>query len=109
MKKLLCILPALALCGCMNLVIPKTVIKGTINGTPFAISSPKDSELRGLQITVNTNGDVSVVIDALTTKMNPEVITTTAEGQRVLIQTLGAEIRQTAIDAAATAAKTAAK
>lgn len=82
MKKLIPIL-ALALCGCVN--VPKTIISGTIDGWPFSISSPKDSQVIGLEITSNTNG-VHIHIDSLAARMNPEVITTTGEAQAKLLK-----------------------
>ena len=73
------------LTGCV--AVPKTTITGSIAGQPFAISSPKDSTLNGLLITANTNG-VSVKIDSLTAKMNPDIITTTAAGQKAMIDAI---------------------
>lgn len=67
------------LTGCSNLMVPKTQISGSINGEPFMISSPKDSELTNLVITVNSNKETTVKIGGLKAKMNPDVITMSGE------------------------------
>ncbi len=78
----------LPLCGCMNLMVPRTTIKGSIAGQPFLVSSPKDSTLQGLTVTADTNGAVSIKLQSLTATMNPEVITTTGDAQQKMIQTV---------------------
>ena len=93
-NKLFCLLAALALTGCVN--VPKTIISGAINGVPFSLTSPKDSKLTGLEITAQTGGLTNymrISVQSLEAKMNPEVITTTADGQVKLINAVGSEIR----------------
>jgi len=95
--KILLLLPlAMLLAGCMSAIVPKTTMSGTVAGQPWAFSSPKDVDLSGLKVSAGTNGLISVEIQTLKSRMNPEVISTTAEGQSLLIKT--------AIDAGAAAA-----
>jgi hypothetical protein len=75
------------LTGCIGTMVPKTEIKGAIGGQPFSLTSPKDSELLGLEIKADTNGTVAIKIQSLKATMNPAIITTTAEGQALLIKT----------------------
>lgn len=85
MKKILLItLSTLALSGCV--MVPKTVITGSIGGKPFSFSGPKDCSLGMLTVKADTNGSVSLVISNLQTKMNPDVITTTGAAQAQVIQ-----------------------
>lgn len=110
MKKLLCILPLIALCcaGCVGLTVPRTTISGVINGQPFSVSSPKDSKLNGLEIVSQSGGltnFVAVRIQSVETRMNPEVISTTADAEVKMIQAVGSEIRSAAASAATAAAK----
>lgn len=100
MKRLITIAMAALVCvgltGCMNLVVPKTSIKGYLMGQPFSLTSPKDSMVTNLDITAEgTNGSVRLHIDSLTSKMNPEVITMTADGQVKIINAVGEQVRQT--------------
>lgn len=78
---------AVLLCGCVRDTVPQTQITGALAGAPFAISSPKDSVLEDLEVSAQQNGVVRIKIGRLTAKMNPEVITTTADGQAKLIST----------------------
>jgi len=106
--KLLIVAMLLPLCGCMNMLVPKTVISGEISGAPFMLSSPKDATLNGLKVTSWNMGafsnHVSIEIQSVTSKMNPEVITTTADGQVKLIEAVGTQVRQGLKDAAVGAA-----
>ena len=106
MKTTLLLLPLiLTLTGCMALSVPRTQISGTINGQPFTLSTPKDSEMKNLMIEVRgvdhfgTNY-TAISIDSLEANMNPEIITTTADRQIKMIQAIGSEIRSTAATAA---------
>ncbi len=72
-------LAASLICGCV--FVPKTKIKGSVAGQPFNIVSPKDSDLKGLEITVQTNGTCTIKIDELKARMNPDVVGATADGQ----------------------------
>lgn len=103
-KVLLAGLSLLLCAGCVNLIVPKTTIKGSIAGAPFAISSPKDSTLNGLNIVAYTNGEVQVHIDSLTAKMNPDVISMSAAAQVDIINAMSAAI-QSAMASGAKAAK----
>lgn len=92
MKKLILSLLAAGLCfagnGCIGRMVPKTTISGYLDGQPFALTSPKDSKITGLKITAQSGGltnYVSISIESLEARMNPEVITTTADGQVKMI------------------------
>jgi hypothetical protein len=105
MKPLL-LIPLLCLCGCVASSVPKTVLSGSLGGQPFALQTPKDSELKNLMIEVRGSDTwggsnyTAISIESLKANMNPAVITTTAEGQVQMIQAVGAEIRATAASAA---------
>ena len=88
MKALLSVLLCLPLCGCMSIMVPKTTITGSIAGKPFSLTSPKDSELTGLEIKSDTNGAVMLKITSLKAHMSPEVITTTGDSQTKMIQAI---------------------
>ncbi len=92
MKKLMiavCGLVVLAV-GCVS--VPKTVINGTIAGQPFSVTSPKDSEMNGLDVSVATNGTVSLHITSLKAQMNPEVITMTGDAQAKIISAVASGV-----------------
>ena len=101
MKAALSIVLILLLTGCVSSIVPKTRISGTIGNQPFTLESPKDSKMKNLVIEVighNQFGDTNftrIKLESLEANMNPEVITTTAAAQQVLIQTVGQEIRAT--------------
>lgn len=99
--KTILIIPLLVLTGCV--VVPKTIINGQINGQPFSISSPKDSTITGLLIIASSNS-VSVKIESLSTRMNPDVITTTGDAQIKMIQAISTATAQ-AVGAGVSAAK----
>jgi hypothetical protein len=88
--------------GCV--MVPKTRITGSLAGQPFSFSTPQDRAVKGLDITatVTTNGTaIRLHLDSLDSKTNPDVITTTANGQAIMIQS----VADAAVKAAATAAK----
>jgi hypothetical protein len=60
--------------------VPRTAIAGTIAGQPFTIEAPKDCELQNLEVVAAADGTVKIKVESLVTRMNPEVITTTADG-----------------------------
>lgn len=78
-------LMVLCFCGCMALQVPKTTVSGTIGGQPFSLTSPKDSELTGLEVVAATNGVVSIKIQSLKATMNPAVITMTGDSEAKII------------------------
>lgn len=89
--------------GCMGRMVPKTEISGTIAGQPFKFKSPKNSELRGFKVRAETNGVVCIEIESLSTKMDPEVITTTGAAQAEMIKqfgTIAAGVTSAAVSAA---------
>lgn len=102
---LIALLGALACAGCANLMVPKTEIKGNIGGHDWSLSSPKDSELTGLQITAETNGSMSIVIQGLKARMSPEVIQMTGDAFVNGINAIGTQV----INGVTTGAKTAVK
>lgn len=89
--KEICFLALLALTGCVGTMVPVTRITGSIAGQPFTLQSPKDSELTGLEIsaegkdTFGTTNYVTIKVQSLKAKMNPDVITTTGDAQAKLI------------------------
>ena len=87
------------------MIVPKTTISGYLNGKPFSVVSPKDSTLTGLDIVAHTNGEISVHIESLSAKMNPEVITMSAQAQVDIISALGTQIGNIAGKTAQSAAK----
>ena len=91
MRRLLYLLP-LVLTGCVAWSVPRTTIDGSIGGSPFHFSGPKDVLLGSLNITANTNGTVSIAITNLSAKMNPDVITTTGAAQTAMIKEIIAGI-----------------
>lgn len=95
------VIASAALSGCVN--VPKTTITGTIDGTPFALSSPKDSQLQGLEILSTSNG-VHIHIDSVTARMNPDVITMTGDAQVKIIKAVADGVGAVA-GAAASSAK----
>lgn len=68
-------------------MVPMTKIQGTLAGQPFTLQVPKDLDLEGLKLSAQQNGVVTVEVSKLRSRMNPEVITTTADGQSKLIAT----------------------
>ena len=70
------------------MMVPKTTISGSIAGKPFKLTSPKDSELTGLEIKSDTNGAVAMKITSLKATMNPEIIQTTGDAQTKMIQAI---------------------
>ena len=105
MKARLARLLLLPLCGCMNLIVPKTEISGSIGGQPFKYSGPKDQTLGSLTLTASTNGAVSITVSNLSAKMNPDVISMTSKAQVDIINALSAAIQQAMISGATSAAK----
>lgn len=99
-------LSLIGLTGCVSNVIPRTHISGTIAGQPFTIEAPKDAKLRGLEVIAEADGSVSIVIGELETRMNPDVITTTADAQAKIFRTFGEELRSTAAAVATSGAST---
>lgn len=93
----------LPLCGCMNLSIPRTTITGTINGQPFSLSSPKDSELQGLSITASSNS-VCITVQSLKATMNPANIQMTGDAQAKIITAVASGVANAMGTAAGAAA-----
>jgi hypothetical protein len=78
---------AMFLAGCA--MTPQTTIQGSVNGCPFVIKAPKDGELKGFDLTAESNGVLRVHIEQLKVRMNPEVIGQSAVAQREMIQAAG--------------------
>ena len=83
---------ALACAGCIAQSVPRTKITGSIGGKPVSFEMPKDVTLGSLSFQADTNGNVSVVVSNLTTRMNPEIVVTTGEAQDKMIRALGDKI-----------------
>lgn len=99
---------ALVMTGCVGKVVPQTKITGSIGGKPFAVVTPKDSDLEGFEVRAETNGTITVKLDKLTAKMNPENITNTGAAQAAIINAT-AEAVSKATEAGLKAAAGAAK
>ncbi len=67
---------------------PGFELKGELGGKPFHLLSQKDIDASLICIATGSNG-LSVTISNLNAKMNPAVITTTADGQTKMIQAQG--------------------
>lgn len=95
---------ALVCSGCMSWQVPRTTISGSIGGRPFALSSPKDSTLTGLDIKAETNGAVSIHVTSLVTVMNPAVITMTGNAEAQVISAVAQGVSSALGTAAGSAA-----
>lgn len=73
--------------GCLS--VPHTTIEGSIGGQPFSLKAPKDGDLKGFDLTAETNGTVHLHIDSLAVKMNPDVISQTGAAQTAVIKATG--------------------
>jgi hypothetical protein len=93
----------LLMCGCLG--VPKSSISGTLGGQPFALTSPKDSTLVGLRVTAGTNGLLSVVVERLEVKMNPDVVSMSGRAQVDLVNAVASGVADAAGKAAAAAVK----
>lgn len=103
MKKLISLTAIITLIvGCV--AVPKTSINGTLGGQPFELSSPKDSELVGFELTAETNGSMRLKIDSLAVRMNPDVVSMTGDAQVKIINAVASGVTDAI---AQTAAKTA--
>ncbi|HOC56643.1 MAG TPA: hypothetical protein PKI20_13555 [Verrucomicrobiota bacterium] len=102
--RLLALVAAGALCGCVGLSVPRTTIQGNLGGAPFAISSPKDSTLVGLRVTAGTNGLLSVVVERLECRMNPDVVSMSSRAQVDLVNAVSDGVTRAAAKAATAAA-----
>jgi hypothetical protein len=86
---------------------PQTQIRGYINGQPFSVQAPKDSNLTGFDATASTNGSIHVHIDSLQASLNPTNLANVANGQAAIITATGQAINQAFSTAAAAAVKAA--
>jgi len=66
-------------CGTVRDNVPATCISGKIMGQPYNLEFPKDMTADKIEINVTTNGSVSVLIEKIAAKTNPETITMTGE------------------------------
>ena len=98
-------LACVALTGCAGLMVPNTVITGSIGGQPFSIKAPKDASIGSLHVTAATNGTVSITISNYTAKMNPEIVTLSGEVFVKSINAIGEQVGNAAGAAAKAAAK----
>lgn len=80
---------ALLAAGCVSKVVPQTKITGSIGGKPFSLSTPKDSDLQGFEISAGTNGEVRVRLEKLTARTNPDVITQSGAAQAAIVEASG--------------------
>lgn len=103
LHSLLLLAAAAALCGCTALSVPRTQITGSVGGQPFSLASPKDSTLIGLKVTASSNGVMSVIIERLECRMNPDVVSTTSKAQVDLVNAVADGVTRAAAKAAAAA------
>lgn len=111
LKSILLAVPlALLLAGCA--IPPKTEVSGTLMGQKFRMSSPKDSELKDAEVTVEQTGTntttAKIKIGSLTAKMNPDVITSQGAANSAMMNA-AATFMEKAATALGAAAGTAAK
>ncbi len=97
----------LAFIGSGCLMVPKTTISGTLGGQPFALSSPKDSTLQGLDLSADPAGKMHLRIEKLDVKMNPDVVSMSGKAQVDIINAISDAVVSAAGKAAGTAAATA--
>ena len=100
----------LACVGCANIgsVYPKTKITGYIDSKPFTFQAPKDYDVQGFDVSVDTNGAIHIHIDALHSVLNTTNINAVGSAEAQLITAQSAAIHQAVQDALAIAAQTAA-
>ncbi len=92
--------------GCsLRQAYPETQIRGYINGQPFSVNAPKDSNLTGFDATTATNGAIHVHIDSLQSSLNPTNLANAANGQAAIITATAEAINQGIQTATAAAAK----
>lgn len=89
--------------GCV--AVPSTKIVGDLHSGKFSYKSPTDKAIGFLKISATTNGTVSVELRNVSSTNNPDVITSSAQGQVDIIRATGEVVG----NAAAAAAKAAAK
>jgi len=104
---LLVLAVAAAGAGCVG--VPQTTISGTLGGTPFSLSSLKDSTLVGLRLESNTNGVMQLRIERLEVRMNPDVVSMTGRAQVDLVNAVAAGVAEAAGRTAGQAAAAAVK
>jgi hypothetical protein len=104
---LLVLAVAAAGAGCVG--VPQTTISGTLGGTPFAISSPKDSSLQGLDLSSDPSGQMHLRIEKLEVRMNPDVVSMTGKAQVDLVNAVAAGVAEAAGRTAGQAAAAAVK
>jgi len=71
----ICLLPFI---GCMS--VPETTITFNRTTTGFELHSPKDIELTGTRIVIDTDGSIDVTIEQCKSHNNIEVIKAVIEG-----------------------------
>ncbi len=100
---------ALLFCGCASQQVPKSVIAFDLHAGTGKLSLPKDADITGLNVTVGTNNQVSVRVDHLTVKTNPDTIAASGTATALAIEATGnvaAKVAAASIQAAAQGAKT---
>ncbi len=89
----LCLIGMLAITstGCQSVrdTVPATQISGSLGNKPFSITAPKDVSIEHFKASVETNGTVSVEINNLNAKVNPDVITTSGDAQAKITEAQG--------------------
>ncbi len=79
-----------------------------INGQPFSVQAPKDSNLAGFDAVAETNGAIHVHIDSLQSSLNPTNLANAGVAQAAIITATAQAINQALQTATATAIKAAA-
>jgi len=83
------ILTALIGPGCVRDSVPVYKLTVDLRKGQAAITNPKDTTITNLKVSSDTNGAVSVSADSISSKMNPDVITTTGDAQVKMINAIG--------------------
>ena len=96
----------------LNHDYPKTEITGYLAGHPFSFEAPKDYEMRGFDISVDTNDTIHIHVDELTATLSVTNINAVANGQAQIITATANAVNQAVqngLNVAAQAAAAAAK
>lgn len=85
---------AVVMTGCMAQSVPRLTLSVNPKTHQVDLSNPKDTTVKGFKAVVNKDGSSTVVIESLTTVMNPDVITTTGEAQAKMISATAAGVAE---------------
>ena len=66
-------------CGSVRDNVPVTKFNAVLNGKPCSFTGPKDFKAKRVEFAVATNGTVSLVMEDIDARMNPDIISMTGE------------------------------